>query len=642
MYDRVDKGKQPMHPNQSLWMSHLSALQKQNQLSPIREDKGTNRWHVQKEKEITSYISGSVEQRTEVKAIDFGILNGVQAMSSRNGSNNRLESLNSSIVNISQNGQRTLNTERVPPLLSLAPPGTETSYMDSHIQHKSVSQCPRELLKSKMVLGSSLAFSESLPENLSSTGSRVSPQKFAMGEVRHESGSNPTAPSFVYSLEENVNHVRSILSSKRKLSDTNIMKAPEHEKCSNPCGPGFMSDNLLMRNNHPPAFCEEPYKRMHNCSGINLFPTYSHDANTMMIYTSAEDLGECTPRFQEIRTFLVTENTDSYLRKENRKFKDPRVLSQVQENVPIKCYSFPQLFGHGKQGVQLQQLSSSESDGKDHVHDVSATEIVSKNKSSAETDPIYRKKIKDKHLSGVESSSSKKDVKANTDLPTHDRIVTTGEVQPRKRLIPEIPDINIELPADPDEASVVDNAEASTSRTRSLDIDCEQDTSSRWIKRLKISDSCNHSIGTKSLSLDESTSDAKANQLVGDGVRSERAFSKPVPISAGKELMVLNQKTNPLRTGNSFSNDDLDGRDGTKQLRSWIQRWQKNPATTHQKLPEPVVVCDPQSSKVSLEELQRKPFASIAAMALLGKGWSGLKCQYRNIGPLTLWDSKDM
>ncbi|KAK1376178.1 hypothetical protein POM88_032371 [Heracleum sosnowskyi] len=205
------------------------------------------------------------------------------------------------------------------------------------------------------------------------------------------------------------------------------MKVPEHEKCSNHRGPGFVSDHLSMTNNHPPAFCEERYKTMHNCSG-------------------------------------------------------------------------------------------------------------------------------------VESSPSKKDVKANIGLPCHDHaILTTGE------------------------ASVLDNAEASTSRTRSLDIDCDQDTNIRWIKRLKISDSCNHSIGTKSLSLDEATSDKKANQLVSNGVRGQRANSKSVPISAGKELMVLNQKTNPLRTGNSFSNDDLDGRDGTKQLRSWIQRWQKNPATTHQK-----------------------------------------------------------
>ncbi|KAL8116138.1 uncharacterized protein LOC141667318 isoform X2 [Apium graveolens] len=606
MYDRVDKGKQPMHPNQSLWMSRLSALQQHNQLYPLLDENGTNQWHLQKGKEITSYISGSAEQRPEVKAIDFGILNGHQAMSSRNESNNRFESLDSSIINVSQNGQRTLNTERVPPLLSLAPPGTDTSYIDSHIQHKSVSQCPLEPVRSQMVLGSSLDFSESFPENLSGTTSHVSPQIYDLGEGRHENGSNPTAPSFVYSIEENVNHVRSMLSSKRKFSDTNIMEVPELEKCSNHCGPGFVSDDLRMRSNHPPAFCEEWYKRMHNSSGINLFPTYSHDANTMMIYTSAEDLGKCTPRFQEIRTFLVTENTDSYLRKENRKFKDPRVLSRGQENAPIKCYSFPQLFGHGKQGVQLQQLSSSDTEGKDNVHDVNATEVVSKNKSSAETHTIYRKKIEDKHLLGVESWSSKKDIKANTCLDH--AIVTSGEVQPRKRPIPEIPDMNIELPAELDEASVVDNVEASTSRTRSLDIDCEQDTSSRWIKRLKISDLCNHSIGTKSLSLDEASSDKKANRLISNGVRD----------------------------------DDLEGRDGTKQLCSWIQRWQKNPATTHRKQPEPVVVCDPQSSKVSLEELQRKPFASIAAMALLGKGWSGLKCQYRNIGPLTLWDSKDM
>lgn len=142
---------------------------------------------------------------------------------------------------------------------------------------------------------------------------------------------------------------------------------------------------------------------MHNCSGINLFPNYSHDANTMMIYTSAEDLGGCTPRFQGIRTFLVTENTDSYLQKESRDFRDPRVLARVQENAPIKCYSFPQLLSHGKQGVQLQQLSSSDSEGKDNVHDVNATEVVSKNKSSAETDTICRKMIIEKHLSGTTS-----------------------------------------------------------------------------------------------------------------------------------------------------------------------------------------------------------------------------------------------
>lgn len=241
MYDRVDKGKQPMHPNQSLWMSNLSALQEQNRLSTLLHENGTNQWHLQKGKEITSYTSGSAEQRTEVKAIDFDILNGNQAMSSKNESNNRQESLDSSIVNLSQNSQHCLNTERVAPLLSLAPPGTETSYMNTHIQHKSVSQCPGEQVKSQMVLGSSLAFSESLPENLSGIASRVPPQIFDPGEGRHENGSNPTAPSFVYSIEENVNHVRSILSSKRKLLDTNIMKVPEHEKCSNRCGPGFVS-----------------------------------------------------------------------------------------------------------------------------------------------------------------------------------------------------------------------------------------------------------------------------------------------------------------------------------------------------------------------------------------------------------------
>lgn len=248
MYDRADKGKQPMHPNQSLWMSHWSAVQEQNQFSTLVHDNGMNQLHVQKGKEVTSYMSRSSEKRTEVQAIDFGILHGNQTMSSRKERDYRLDSLDSSTVNLSQNRHHTLNTEQVPPLLSLAPPGTETSYMESHIQQKTILQCPSDLVKSQMVLSSSLAFPESLAENLSGTASHVSSRLYDLGEGRLENRSNSKTPSFVCSVEENGNHVRSILPSKRKLSDTNIRTVAKHEKCSNHCAAGFVSGKNYVDN----------------------------------------------------------------------------------------------------------------------------------------------------------------------------------------------------------------------------------------------------------------------------------------------------------------------------------------------------------------------------------------------------------
>lgn len=151
-------------------------------------------------------------------------------------------------------------------------------------------------------------------------------------------------------------------------------------------------------------------------------------------------------------------------------------------------------------------------------------------------------------------------------------------------------------------------------------------------------DPCDLSVGTKSLRLDEATTREKPNQFVSRCIRGESSNSEPVPVP-GKELMVVNQKTNPPRAAVSSSNDTVDGSDGTKGLHSWIQRWRKSPAANPKTKSEPVVISDPQCSRVSLEKLQKKPISSIAVLALLGKGWSGLKCQYRSEGSVTVWES---
>lgn len=161
----------------------------------------------------------------------------------------------------------------------------------------------------------------------------------------------------------------------------------------------LLAGNLSMTHSHPPALHKEQNKIMNNSSSTNLFSPYAHEANTMRIYTSAENLGGFTPIYQANNTFLVMETTDTNLWKEDRNFRDSRGLTHVNENVPIKCYSFPQLIGHGYQGLQIQVLSS-DSEGKDDVHDVSAAEVVSKN-TSTETHTMDMNMVKEKHASGM-------------------------------------------------------------------------------------------------------------------------------------------------------------------------------------------------------------------------------------------------
>lgn len=591
MSKRVDKGKQPARTYQNPWVALWSAHEEQNQSSTLLgdhgNDHGTNQRNFQKGMEVTSDISGSFKKRTKSTAIDFDILKSKKRRRSRK----QIES------------QHIPNVEHVPSLLALDPPGTESTYMD-HFQHTSVSQFPGKRVKSPKILGCSL-------EDIKGKSSCVPPKISDLEEGRCESERIPTAPSFLCRVEEINNHITSMPSSKRNLSDTNIMKVMEHEKCSN--GSGVLSDNLSMRHNHPPAFREEQYKKINNFSSTIMFSACAHEANTMSTYTSAEILGGSIPRCPVNHTLPAIKFTDTDSRKEDKNSRDSRVLARVQENVPNKWYSFPQLIGHGKQGVEIQVLSS-DSEGNDDVHNVSATEVVSKN-TSVETRTMDMNMVKEKHLPGVESSSSKKNVNANPDLLHLDRAIgTLGEkVQPQKRPIPVIPDINIPLHAEPGEASVVENAEPSASKIRSLDLNQLPDASSNWLTRLNISDPCHHSVGTK------------ANQFVS---RGESSNSKPVPVSTGKELVIVNQKTTPLRGAVSSSNGNVDGNDEKKWLRTWIQRWQKSPAAS-----------DPQCSKASLKELQKKPYLSIAAMALLGKGWSDLKCRYRDHGSYTVWES---
>lgn len=196
--------------------------------------------------------------------------------------------------------------------------------------------------------------------------------------------------------------------------------------------------------------------------------------------------------------------------------------------------------------------------------------------------------------------------------------------------------------------SLEDQKEPSTSKTRSLDVGLflshaeppinlnssplsqsplGPEPSSRWVKRLKPNTSHYFSYGTKSLKMTETSSHEKTNKF----------FSKiTTPILRKhhcKEEKTLDQTVMSLKNG---------VKDGDITLsHSWIQRWLSSGNMISQKKTE-AMVCDPQSSKMGLDEFQKKQFPSIAAMALMGKGMNSFRqCEIRKTGPFVVWNTKE-
>ncbi|RVX12194.1 F-box protein [Vitis vinifera] len=177
----------------------------------------------------------------------------------------------------------------------------------------------------------------------------------------------------------------------------------------------------------------------------------------------------------------------------------------------------------------------------------------------------------------------------------------------------DLPDMNQELPALPAPASSMDDKEASTSRTQSFDVDhilahaeepihsksspyrdvsLEVDPSSRWVKRLRVSASDSFAHGTKTSKLGETSSNEKVNKF----------FSK---------IMKHNMPSSEFTWGRRRGKEPME----LDQTAVWC----RNRSAAPKKKPDAVVVCEPQSSKAALDELQKKQFPSIAAMALMGK-----------------------
>lgn len=219
----------------------------------------------------------------------------------------------------------------------------------------------------------------------------------------------------------------------------------------------------------------------------------------------------------------------------------------------------------------------------------------------------------------------------------------------------ELPGMNFEFPALPASRKRLDNGEPSTSRTESLDMktlianaehsesehclysSAKTEPSYVWAKRLKLSASDSF-IGTKSPSLWPSYKKsylALARNQEGNMINSEST----VDGNHGKELMVLDKTTALPRQCESFFAESSKSKGDSFLSHSWIQRWRHGQATNSKKKLEPVVFCGPQSSKLELEDIQKKQFPSIAAMALMAKAMRGIQpCQFRKKGSLVMWN----
>lgn len=215
-----------------------------------------------------------------------------------------------------------------------------------------------------------------------------------------------------------------------------------------------------------------------------------------------------------------------------------------------------------------------------------------------------------------------------------------------------IPDMNLEPPEFPAPGIFLENAGPSSSRTQSLEMDVllahgeyprpklklktdystKTDPSSRWVKRLKLNSSSAQT--TKSINLGESLSHEKMSTYFSRIIKNSISSSEPSQVKHhGKEAPIdLSKEEEDFPV-------DLVKKDAQLVLsHAWIQRWLSNESRVMQKKHGEMVVCEP---KLDLEDLEKKQFPSIAAMALMGKAMSGFQpCEVHKRGSFTVWNTK--
>ncbi|XVF45306.1 hypothetical protein PTKIN_Ptkin02bG0195100 [Pterospermum kingtungense] len=389
-------------------------------------------------------------------------------------------------------------------------------------------------------------------------------------------------------------------------------------------------------------------------------PRSVHDLKTMEIPTTIDSAGEKPigpSKFsQTTHQFFITKKTGVDLTEGGQVFREAMVSPKLKGNMFNEFLSLsPSFCFHGQQGVKLQPLESSmDSGGKDNLGDIRTSAVCLKNESSVETDAMELDVFQKSHLASVAFCPSDKNIKGvhnNTSLCDPEN--SAGKEAGNKVAYTELPDMNEGVLALPPVLNSIDDCGTSTSRTQSLDAEhllyqAEQpstsnttacpdgplgpEPSSRWVKRLKLSTSDPFDIG-------EVSSREKFDKMFSKVADCRKTSSGPT-VSGGHVTpqMPLDQTAMLLKNSDSTSSDSVRKNQEISRSRSWIHRWCRHKAASPSKKPQAVVLCEPQSSKVTLDQLKKKQFPSIAAMALMGKAMSGFQpCEFRRRGSSIVW-----
>ncbi|XP_024959092.1 uncharacterized protein LOC112500061 isoform X2 [Cynara cardunculus var. scolymus] len=697
----VNNGKsvQPVNPHQSAWLTHWTGTRFESTTHDHLTQLGRSEVDDQ---DIKKHLPG-----IEIASDNFGSSKGIRdvdlAMSLKKPGSQSFpffkRGQESGRSSISNEGGETRGGQALESQVSLKKLTTtlnaETSSRECHFQPESVSQIPIEQVKYHMFFGDG-----------SYSGSRLSKEKFANSHTTHG--------------PENFRQLTSAFASKEHLPETNFLEQqhpsycshsaalvgernlnnfPKHEKSEMP--PFLRQNKAAVMKNDPstsrsPAFIEEQYKRMQKHIGMGFFPhqtgtsettksgrpcsfqdvpQFIHDVEMARMsapLSSVQGLAGGLHSFSRTtHSLLITKQTDGKLYQENQIFRESTVSSQLKGDGLRELNCIPPLVTHGQRGVKLQLLDSSDHESQENVEDVKAVGEVQKNESSADTDAMDMESFKENCVSGVHLISPNKNVMMESNLPLQSPVNLSTEKDTGKKLMIELPDINLDLSALPAASISTEKPEPCSSRTQSLDMNTLQfnvdhssnsksdecsdsnlgsEPGSRWIKRLKLSASSSLALGTKTSKLAETSSNGKQNEFF---TRVVEHNPKPVlDIRNGKDSESLSGKfqlkESVFQTGECSTKEQhpsmvsLETKRENKDItlsHSWIQRWSH---TQNQKNQKTVEICKPEeNSKPAPEEFEKRQFPSIAAMALMGKAMTGFQqCKFQKKESCVVWNTK--
>ncbi|XP_044508505.1 uncharacterized protein LOC123227546 isoform X2 [Mangifera indica] len=561
-------------------------------------------------------------------------------------------------------------------------PKMGTSSGECHFQHEGIlGDLELQVKSHESPVRKSLAVSKSFKQNAGSSSNFVL--------YRYNSRKSPIQS--IISREEEMNQSSPAVASQEHLRNSKFQSYSTslvHDKtANNPLGfrrsgtSSSRQNNVHLLLNEPsasndqlPVFIGKQRGKTHNHSGTRLFPNWGNPLDATKMGTSfydffsvprilqslhdVESMRICNteghPKLsQTTHHFLITKKTDVDLSEGGETFKE-KMLS--------KFLSLSPDFGfHEQQGVKLQSLgSTTDSEEKENIGDNKTSAVCLKNESLADTDTMDMDVFRKNHFSVMVSSPTNEVARVDEVARSQAVVASTREETGGRLPNIELPDINQELPALPSVADSVDDRETSSSRTQSLDVEhlpshvelptnsksgafpdgrMGSDPSIRWVKRLKLSAPGSFAHGTKSSETEEASSHEKVNKFVNEITRCNITNSEPtIGRCSDKEPMALDQTAGFLKNGDSsFSKTQRKPQDITLS-NSWIRRWCHERSASRTENRDEVTLCEPRSSKSTLDELQKKQFPSIGAMALMGKVLNTFQqCEFRKKGSYIVW-----